>query len=254
MSRENEIFICKSCESEVAPDDIKRCELCLRRRCSNCVIEIADKTVCEGCKDFALKRLRSGKGLVPKWKVFTGNLFRKKQEIPYGYDDKLSPDWELVTSRKLDVDGSEELNLSSVFFLALFLVPMVLATILLKIIVLPFLYSGLVIAEVLSIIKKIRNIKDLNFIEVTRDGFSAYFKRKGQKSFKWEQVLRLFGRRNRETGDTASITLYTANDAVTIDNTFTSFRKLTEAIIQMCHEHKIKIDGLEGIEGETAGE
>jgi hypothetical protein len=63
-------FTCKACGKEIAADDVRRCEICLKKRCPDCVIEIAGKTVCTECKDWTLKKMEEGLPLKPDGKLF----------------------------------------------------------------------------------------------------------------------------------------------------------------------------------------
>jgi len=75
-------FTCKACGKEIAAEDIRRCEICLKKRCPNCVIEIAGKTVCTECKDWTLDKMEEGLPLKPDGKLFVSiaEIRRKRRK------------------------------------------------------------------------------------------------------------------------------------------------------------------------------
>jgi hypothetical protein len=77
-------YTCKACGSAMTGDEVRHCEVCLKKRCPNCVVEIAGRTICTECKAWALEKLEEGLPLKPDGKLFASTAEireRRKREL-----------------------------------------------------------------------------------------------------------------------------------------------------------------------------
>lgn len=72
---------CKACGKPLAEKDVRRCSVCLKKRCPNCVVRIAGRLICVECKNWALGKMEDGLPLKPDGELFlSADVFREKRK------------------------------------------------------------------------------------------------------------------------------------------------------------------------------
>jgi len=73
-------YTCKACGRPLAQEDVRRCSVCLKKRCPDCVVRIAGRLICIECKNWALGKMEEGLPLKPDGELFlSADVFREKR-------------------------------------------------------------------------------------------------------------------------------------------------------------------------------
>lgn len=80
-----EHYFCRLCGNDVPVTEMLRCDVCLKKRCPNCVVRIAGKLICGECKKWALNKLEHGLPLKPDATLFLSmQALREKRRRSLG--------------------------------------------------------------------------------------------------------------------------------------------------------------------------
>jgi len=88
VSEKGRTYECKTCRREITRAEVVNCEICLKKQCPNCIVEIAGKKMCPSCKEWALGKLEAGEKLEIDESFFKDVVSHKKK-MREGLEDRI---------------------------------------------------------------------------------------------------------------------------------------------------------------------
>jgi hypothetical protein len=248
--RRKPAFTCKACGSAMTGDEVRHCEVCLKKRCPNCVVEIAGRTICTECKAWALEKLEAGLPLTPDDKLFSSveEIREKRKEARAqrlrdgaGKIAKMEAVRDRVLFRHFDpfmlfYMGFLFLGLAGGGLYMSQSVGTAGLVVIIIVLVLFLLFISLALPKLLT-----RNV--LRTVHVDDWGISGTTFGGEKKEIAWEEMTAIVMRRPRPEapggGMSGFIKVEAGKERITIKDNFPRFVFITELVSRVCQEKEI---------------